>query len=62
MEHNYLLPRKKERRGRRRKVYVSVSFLRCRKELYIVAWWRKKTIITLNKEVKRGQKPWDWRG
>jgi len=62
MEYNYLLPRKKERRGRRRKAYVSVSFLPYRKAIYIVVWWREKTIITLNKEVKRGQKPWDWRG
>jgi len=61
MEYNYLLPRKKERRGRR-KAYVSVSFLPCRKTLYIVAWWRKKTATTLNKGVKRGRKPWDWRG
>jgi len=48
------LPRKKERRGRRRKAYVSMSFLPCRKALYIMAWWRKKTAITLNKRVKRG--------
>jgi len=56
------LLRKKERIGRRRKAYISVSFLPCRKALYIVAWWRKKTAITLNMGIKRGRKPWDWRG
>jgi len=55
MEYNYLLPRKKERRGRRRKIYVSVSFLPCEKAIHIVARWRKKTAMTLNKGVKRGQ-------
>ena len=55
MEYNYLLPRKKERRGRMREACVSVSFLPYRKTLYIVAWWRKKTTITLNKEVKKGE-------
>jgi len=62
MEYNYLLSRKKERRERRRKAYVSMSFLPSRKTLYIVAYWRKKTAITLNKGVKGGRKPWDWRG
>jgi len=62
MEYNYLLPKKKERRGGRKEAYVFVSFLPCRKTLYIVVWWRKKTAITLNKGVKRGRKPWDWRG
>jgi len=54
MEYNYFLPRKKERRERRRKAYLSVSFLPCRKTPYIVAWWRKKTTIALNKGVKTG--------
>jgi len=61
MEYS-LLPRKKEIRGRRRKTYVSVSFLPYRKTFYIVVWWRKKTAIALNKGVKRGRKPLDWRG
>jgi len=42
MEDNYLLPRKKDRRGRRREACIFVSFLPCRKAFYIVAWWRKK--------------------
>jgi len=44
-------PGRKKEEGRRRKAYVSVSFLSYRKALYIVAWWRKKTAIALNKEV-----------
>ena len=54
MKYNYLLPRKKEKRGRRRKAHVSVSFIPYRKALYIVVWWRKKTVITLNKGVNEG--------
>jgi len=38
MEYNYLFPRKKEGRGRRKKAYVSVFFLPYREALYIVAW------------------------
>ena len=55
MEYNYLLRRKKERRGRRRKAYISVFFLPCRKPLYIAVLWRKKTTITLNKGINEGE-------
>jgi len=40
---------------------VSVCFQSCRMSLYIVAWYRKKTTITLNKGVKRGRKLGIWR-
>ena len=32
-----------------------MSFLPYKKTIYIVAWWRKKTTIALNKGVKQGR-------
>ena len=57
MEYNYLLPKKKEEEEEGEMLMFSMSFLPYRKTLYIVAWWRKKTSIALNKGVKQGRKP-----
>ena len=61
MEYNYLLPKKKEEEEEGEMLMFSMSFLPYRKALYIVAWWRKKTSIALNKGVKQGRKSWNWR-
>jgi len=62
MEYNYLLSRKKERTGRKREVCVSVSFLPCRKALYIVVWRRKKNNNSIKQVSETGAEIRDWRG
>ena len=61
MEYNYFLPKKKEEEEEGEMFMFSVSFLPYRNALYIVAWWRKKTSIALNKGVKQRRKLWNWR-